>query len=82
MAQGQRHRSEMFISTLMDAYDCLVEIVDSEWVEEFKKINKKIADYWNIKHYAIFLKSYGLYEFIASDYTILETKEGGLSELF
>ncbi len=82
MAQAHRHRSEMFTNTLMDAYDCLVEVTDSDWVDEFKRINKEIADYWDIKHYAIFLKSCGLFEFIASDYSILETKEGGLSELY
>ena len=80
MAQAHRHRSEMFLSTLMDAYDRLVEIVDSDWVVEFKRINRRVADYWDIKHYAIFLKSNGLYEFLASDFTILDTKEGGLSE--
>jgi len=76
MAQAHRHSSEKFTVSLMDAYDRLVEIVDSGWVAELKKINSQIADFWNIKHYVIFLDSYGLYEFIASDYKILETKKG------
>lgn len=76
-----RHRSEMFSINLMDAYDRLVEIEDSDWVAGFRLINRQAADYWKLKHYAIFLKSYGLYEFLASDFTILDTKEGGLNEL-
>lgn len=80
--QAHRHTTEKFIKSLLGAYDSLVEITDSEWVKELREINKEIADYWNIKHYAIFLDSNGLFEFIARDYKILETKEGGINGLF
>lgn len=80
--QAHRHSSEKFIKSLLNAYDSLVEITESEWVNQLREVNKEIADYWGIKHYAIFLDSNGLYEFIARDYKILETKEGGLSGLF
>ncbi|ATW25304.1 hypothetical protein [Candidatus Formimonas warabiya] len=80
--QAHRHTTEKFIKSLLGAYDTLVEITDSEWVKELREINKEIADYWNIKHYAIFLDSNGLFEFIARDYKILETKEGGINGLF
>ena len=76
--QAHRHSSEMFTVSLMGAYDCLVEIVDSEWVKELNEINKQTADFWGIKHYAIFLKSNGLFEFIARGYEILNVNRGAL----
>lgn len=80
--QAHRHFTEKFVYSLLGAYDCLVEITDSDWVKQLREVNKKIADYWNIKHYAIFLDSNGLYEFIARDYTILGTKGGSINGLF
>ena len=68
--------------TVMDAYDRLVEIVDSDWTAEYRKTNPRIANLFDIKHYAIFLKSCGLYEFISKDYTILKVSEGDLNELY
>jgi len=79
--QAHRHSSEKFTKFIFEAYDYLVEIVNSEWVNQLREINKEIADYWNIKHYAIFLDSNGLYEFIARSYKIMETKKGGLNGL-
>lgn len=75
---AHRHTSEKLIKSLMGAYDYLVEILNSEWLEQLKEINKQTIDYWGLKHYAIFLDSNGLYEFIAKSYKILETKAGGL----
>jgi len=79
---GFKHDSEGFAATLMDAYDRLVEIVDSDWVAEYRKTNPRIADLFDIKHYAIFLKSCGLYEFIAKSHAIQKVKEGSLNDLF
>jgi hypothetical protein len=79
---GFKHDSEGFATTMMDAYDRLVEIADSDLVVEYRKTNQRIADLFNIKHYAIFLKNCGLYEFIAKNYTIQETREGSLNDLF
>ncbi len=79
---GFKHDSEGFATTLMDAYDRLVEIIDSEWVAEYRKTNQRAANLFDIKHYAIFLKSCGLYEFVAADFTIQEVREGGLNDLF
>jgi len=79
---GFRHDSEGFATTLMNAYDRLVEVVNSDWIAEYRKTNPRIANLYNIKHYAIFIKSCGLYEFIAKNYAIQDTREGGLSELF
>ena len=66
---------------MMSAYDTLVEYLDSEWVKYFRKLDKKTADYWNIKHFGILLDSNGFFEFIARGFKILETKEGRLDEL-
>lgn len=79
---GFKHDSEGFAATLMDAYDQLVEVVDSDWLAEYRKTNSRIADLFQIKHFAIFLKSCGLYEFIAKSYAIQEVSEGGLDALF
>lgn len=77
--QAHRHTSEKFLKSLRNSYDCLIEIVNSEWVNEFYEINKDIAKFWDLKHYAIFLDSNGLFEFLARDYRILETKVGRLN---
>lgn len=78
---SHKHTSEKFLTSLMNSYDTLVEIVDSDWVKQFYKINFKIAAYWNLKHYAIFLDSNGLYEFLARGYEVLETNDGEMSRL-
>ncbi|HHV09436.1 MAG TPA: hypothetical protein GXX75_04035 [Clostridiales bacterium] len=80
--QSHRHTSEKFIRSLRGSYDCLIEVVNSEWLREFQEINREVSDFWNLKHYAIFLDSNGLYEFLAGDYKIMETKAGRLDGLF
>jgi uncharacterized protein YegP (UPF0339 family) len=75
--QVHRHANEKFAS-LLRAYDKIVEVCDSEWIEQLVARNSEIAAYWNIKHYAIYLDSNGLYEFAANGFEILEVKEGEL----
>ena len=87
--QAHRHTCEKFLENeseknvkfMMCAYDTLVEYVDSEWVDYFRKLDEKTADYWNIKHFGILLDSNGFFEFIARGFKILEIKEGRLDEL-
>ena len=79
--QAHRHTSEKFLTSVGDAYDTLVEIVDSAWTKEFHSINKEISNYWKIKHYAIFIDSYGLYEFIAKGHELLKENAGELIPL-
>lgn len=79
-AVAHRHSSEKFTKFISQAYDKLIEIEDSEWVKELSSISSEWAEFWKIKHYAIYLDSYGLYEFIASGYSLTETKEGALNE--
>jgi len=75
------HESKENVELIIKAYDFLVEYVDSEWVEYFRKLDKETADYWDIKHYGILLDSNGFFEFIARSFTILDKKEGRLDEL-
>ena len=78
--QAHKHTTEAFTSSIMGAYDTLVEIVDSEWIAKLQKINRQAAALWRIRHYVLFLKSAGLFEFIARNYRIMETKEGVFDE--
>jgi hypothetical protein len=79
--QSFRHTTEKFLTSLNGTYDHLVEMIDSKWIKELREINKEVFDYWQLKHYAIFLDSHGLYEFVANNYKVLQTKRGGLNGL-
>lgn len=76
--QAHRHSNEKFTSSLLGAYDAIVEINDSDWIEHLTKLNPKIAGFWGIRHYAIYLDSNGLFEFAASRFEILRVLEGEL----
>lgn len=69
---GLKHTSERFTPKLYEAYDKIVEISDSEWLSEMHKLNKEDYDYWNPRHYAIYLDSFGLYQFIAKSVMVEE----------
>jgi|GEM_PF-853311 len=85
--QALRHTCEKFnlsgshkVGFTSSAYDWLVDYQDSEWVEFFRELDRKTADYWNIKHYGICLDSVGFFEFLASGFNILETRKGSMDE--
>ena len=67
-----KHTSERFTPELYDSYDRVVELVDSEWLEELKGINEEGYNYWKPKHYIIYLDSVGLFQFIAQGYEVIE----------
>jgi len=79
MVKAFKHLSEGF-GYLNGAYDKLIEIEDSEWSAELSKTNPYWEKNYNYKlrHFAIFLDSNGLYEFIAHDFKIFESKIGEL----
>jgi len=54
-------------------YDTLVEIEDSEWLNELKELNEEEFNLWKLKHYAIHLDDFHVWQVIASGYDI--TKE-------
>jgi len=57
---------------MFDAYDTLVEIEDSKWLNELKELNEEEVNFWEVKHYAIFLEDSRMWQFIASGYDIIE----------
>lgn len=67
-----KHTSARFTPELYDSYDRIVELVDSEWLIEMKNINKEYFNYWNPKHYIIYLDSVGMFQFIAQGYEVIE----------
>lgn len=75
---AHRHSSEKFTKYISGTYDKLVIIEDSKWVSELMAIGSEWAN--DINHYAIYLDSYGLYEFISQEHLVLDVKEGVLNE--
>lgn len=71
-----RHTSDYAIEVLPDCYDEIVEILDSEWLYKFKRRDKDLADRLRLKHYAIYLDSNGLFEFLASGFKAYEVIDG------
>jgi len=83
--QAVRHTSEKFILAgtvdadyVSNARDRLVEYQDSEWVAYFRELDRETADFWSIRHYGICLDSVGFFEFLASGFKVLETREGSM----
>jgi len=66
------HTSERFTRTLLNAYDTLVEIEESDWLNELKELNENDFSYWNLKHYTIFFDKIGMYQFVAKGYKKIE----------
>ncbi len=67
-----KHTSSSFTSGLYDSYDKVVELVDSKWLEALKKANEESFNYWDLKHYLLYLDERGLFEFIAHDFEVEE----------
>lgn len=67
-----RHSSERFMNLdIMDGcYDKMTVIQESEWVRELKGLHEAAREQISLrrpKHYAIYLDSVGIFEFIAAD---------------
>lgn len=67
-----KHTSVRFTPELYDSYDRIVELVDSEWLAELKDVNKENFNYWNPKHYIMYLDGVGMFQFIAQGYEVIE----------
>lgn len=67
-----KYTSTRFSTKLYDSYDRIVELTDSGWLEELKKINEEDYNYWKPKHYLLYLDEVGLFQFIAQDYEVIE----------
>lgn len=59
-----------FTDDTLDAIDALVEIENSFWLQKLRSRDAMEYDFWHPKHYAIFFYNMGLYQFIATDYSI------------
>ena len=63
-----KHTSERFTAEMYDAYDTVVEIVDSEWLMTMKKMNETDFNFWQPEHFAVYLDGMGLYQFVAKGF--------------
>lgn len=61
-----------FTPKLYDSYDKIVELVDSDWLMELKKLNEEDFNYWNPKHYVLYLDGIGLFQFISQNYEVVD----------
>lgn len=64
--------SERYTEDLLDAYDTVVQIDDSDWLIEMKKRDERDFKFWHPKHFAIFFDGVGLYQFIARDFEVVK----------
>ena len=55
---------------LYGAYDKIVELFDSDWLKELRKIDSEEFSFWNPKHYVLYLDGYGMYQFIAQSFEV------------
>lgn len=67
-----KHTAASFTPKLFDSYDRIVELVDSEWLEELRNINQEEFDFWKPKHYVLYLDDIGMFQFIAKGYEVIE----------
>ena len=53
---------------LPGAYDCVVEVLESEWVKEIRRVDADgRSSIWNKRHFAVFLSNCGLFEIVGHD---------------
>ena len=69
---SDKHTSDKFTPKLYGSYNRLVELVDSEWLDELKSINEEWFNYYKPKHYVIYLFGKGLYQVAAQGYEVIE----------
>jgi len=63
------------------AYDHLVQISESKWVEELlKSTAEDQRRSWQLNHYMIYFDNDGCYEIIAESWKALPEKQGSLSD--
>lgn len=65
------HTSECFTKSLLNAYDSVVEIKESEWLKELEIMNVKDFESWKPRHFAIYLDGAGMYQFIAQEFEVI-----------
>ena len=66
------HTSKRFTKQMLNAYDKIVEVVNSEWLSELQKLNEIDFAFWKPRHFAIYLEKLGMYQIIAQEYEIFD----------
>ena len=56
-----------------ECYEALIEVKESNWLNQMKMNNEKDFSTWKLKHYAILNQNDGLFQFIAESFTIKES---------
>jgi hypothetical protein len=69
-----RHRAERCCKVWhIDAYDTLVEVENSSWVDEIHADTQELwRNKWEMHHYMIYLDSVGCFEIIAESWEALQ----------
>lgn len=80
--RAYRHRQELYETEwhISSAYDTLVEVLPSDWVNELRSAappDQRNA--WTMKHFMITLDSAGCFEVVAEGWEALPETEGTLS---
>jgi len=66
--RAHRHRAEIHCTVwhVADAYDTVCEVQESDWVQELLSDSvPEWRDYWVMRHFIIYVDSYGCLEFAA-----------------
>lgn len=69
-----KQTSARFTPKLYEAYDRIVELIDSEWLKELKGINEEDFNYWKPKHFILYLDGIGMYQFIAQAFEVIKNE--------
>lgn len=67
-----KHTDANFTPVLFGSYDKIVELINSEWLEELRNINQEEFNFWNPKHYVLYLDDIGMFQFIAKGFEVIE----------
>ena len=70
---SNKYTSDKFTPKLYGSYNRLLELADSEWLDELKSINEKWFRYYKPKHYVIYLCGKGLFQVIAQGCEVIES---------
>jgi hypothetical protein len=80
--RAHRHRAELYLTEwhLTDAYDTLVEVSPSDWVETLRSAapSDRRGD-WTMRHFMITFDSAGCYEIAAEDWEAFAEVAGRLT---
>lgn len=69
-----KQTSARFTPKLYEAYDRIVELINSEWLEKLKSVNEGDFNYWKPKHFILYLDGIGMYQFIAQSFEVISNE--------